>query len=276
VTIRLERDGYPPLLLTRENGWAVRRLDLGYPSPRLVVDDRPQANGTDDRTQYFGDRVVSLDLLATGPRQAKVDELGPFLVPNARSYLYFPVGGFERRVLLRARARTAQYRLPERTEVLVQWDAPNGTIETATVQQRTAFAVPETEPGVTFDVDFDIDFPQSSPIGSTSVVTVGNAFCPPVVDLYGPVTNPSIENLTDGFRRLVFAATIADGQFFRVDFRERTVLLNGDPVRNRYNQLDFARSQWWTLQPGTNLVRYTADTFASPARAVIRYRCQWV
>jgi hypothetical protein len=241
-----------------------------------VVDERPQANGTDDRTRFFGDRVVTLDVLARGERQQKIDELGPFLVPNARSFLYFTVGNFERRILLRGRSRQAVYGVPGKQEIVVQWDAPNGTNETATLQQAVAQATGAVEPGFTFDIEFDLSFPAGTPVGTTAVDTVGNAECPPVIQLWGPVTNPRIQNITDGNKELRFNVTLTTEQYLEVDFRERTVFLNGDPNRNRYQQLDFTTSEWWTLLPGTNFVRYTADTFASPARAVVRYRCQWI
>jgi hypothetical protein len=276
VTFRLERDGFPTLHLTPDNGFTVRSVDLGFPAPRTVVDSRPQANGTDDRTRFLGDRVVTLDLLARGERQQKIDQLGPFLVPNARSFLYFQVGNFERRVLLRGRSRSAVYDVPGKQEILVQWDAPNGTVETANARSETALASGAVEPGFTFDIDFDLTFPASTPVGTTSIVTVGNAECPPIIQLWGPVVNPRIINITDGNRQLRFDVTLTTEQFWQVDFRERTVFLNGDPNRNRYQQLDFTASEWWTLLPGTNFVRYTADTFASPARAVVSFRCQWI
>jgi len=276
VTFRLERDGFPDLLLTPANGFTVRSVDLGFPAPRTVVDSRPLASGTDDRTRFFGERVVTLDILARGERQQKIDQLGPFLVPQARSFLYFQVGGFQRRVLLRGRSRQAVYQVPGKQEILVQWDAPNGTLETAQASSRTAQATGDIEPGFTFDLEFDLTFPAGTPVGTTAVETVGNADCPPIIRLFGPVTNPRIQNITDGNRELRFNVTLTTEQFLEIDFRERTVFLNGDPNRNRYQQLDFTTSEWWTLLPGTNFVRYTADTFAAPARAVVSYRCQWI
>lgn len=276
MTFRLERDGFPDLLLTPANGFHVRSVDFGFPAPRPVIDSRPLASGTDDRTRFFGERVVTLDLLARGERQAKIDQLGPFLVPDARSFLYFQVGSFQRRIKLRGRARQAVYDVPGKQEILVQWDAPNGTMETAEPSEQTAFATGDVEPGFTFDIDFDLTFPEATPVGTTQIVTQGNAGCPPVIQLWGPVTNPRIQNITDGNRELRFNVTLTTEQYLEVDFRERTVFLNGDPRRNRYQQLDFTTSEWWTLVPGTNFVRYTADDFAAPARAVVSYRCQWI
>jgi hypothetical protein len=219
MTFRLERDGHAPLVLSAANGWHVRRADFGFPTVRTVVDGRPQADGTDDRTRHFGARAVSLELLARGDRQAKLDQLSPFLVPSARVYLYFPVGSFERRILLRGRDRTAAYeQLTGKQAMLAQWDAPNGTMETATEGVAVAPASDPVEPGFTFDLTFPIVFPASTPVGATIVTTVGNALCPPVLQLWGPCVNPRIENVSEldenGLaKRLQFNATLGQDEY---------------------------------------------------------------
>jgi hypothetical protein len=282
VTFRLERDGIAPLVLSPDNGWHVRAADFGFPNVRAVVDGRPQADGTDDRTRHFGARVVSLDLLGRGQRQQRIDQLSPFLVPNRRSYLYFPVGNFERRILLRGRDRSAVYdRNTGKQAIFVQWDAPNGTMETAVEQTATAFASDPVEPGFTFDLTFPLLFPNATPVGTTIVTTVGNALCPPILQLYGPCVNPRIENVNDldelgAAKRLQFNITIAQGDFLEVDVRERTVNLNGNPAQNRYSTLDFAASRWWTLQPGPNAIRYFPQSYSGDARAVVAFRCQFL
>jgi len=281
VSFRLERDGVPTLHLDADNGFSVRRVDLGFPSPRTVVDSRPLANGTDDRTQFFGERVVSLDLLARGERQQKIDQLSPFLVPSARSYLYFQVGAFERRILLRGRSRQAIYNVPGKQEMLVQWDAPDGTAETAQANEVIVPASVQAAPGFTFDISFDLTFPAASPAGRTNVFTVGNAQCFPVIQLWGPCTFPRIDNLQDRNvfgvpKQLAFDVTLGAGQYLEVDLRERTVLLNGNPAESRYSTLDFTVSDWWTLAPGDNFVKYFPDSFSGNARAVVTYRCTFL
>ena len=283
MTIRLEQDGLPPLELTAANGWYVSRMDLGYPTARAVVDDRPLASGTDDRTRFHSSKVVTLDLVARGDRNVKQEQLGPYLVPFRRSYLYYPAGnGFERRILLRARDRQAPWTGPPgKHRLIVQFDAPNGTAETALEGSATATATTPVEPGFTFDLTFDIVFPLSTPVGATTVTTIGDALCPPILRLFGPCTNPKIENVTDPdeegrAKRLAFNITLAAGEFLEVDVRERTVKLNGNPRRDRYATLDFPESRWWTLQPGANLVRYFPDVFAGASRAEIAFRCQFI
>lgn len=283
MTIRLEQQGRPPLELTAENGYFVSRLDLGYPVVRPVVDDRPQASGTDDRTRFHSSKIVTIDLVARGDRTEKTEELGPFLVPFARSFLFYPAGnGLERRILIRARDRTAPWDGPPgKHRIIAQFEAPNGTAETADLGQAVATATTAVEPGLTFDLTFDVLFPLSTPVGATVVTTIGDALCPPVARLFGPCVNPRIENVTDPdvdgrAKRLQFNITLGAGEFLEVDFRERTVKLDGNPRRDRYSTLDFTESNWWTLRPGDNLVRYFPEDFSGDARAELSFRCQFI
>ena len=280
---RLERDGAPPLHLNPQNGWHIRGADFGFPTVRQVVDDRPNADGTDDRSRFFSSRVLTLDLLARGDRMAKIDELSPFLVPSARSFLYFPgPDGTERRMLLRGRDRRSE--LVQKTgkqAIIAQWEVPNGTSETADTAQTIAFASVGVTPGFTFDLTFDLVFPAASPAGRTNVPTIGNTRCYPVIRLWGPCTFPRVDNLQDPAedgtpKQLAFDITLTASQFLEVDTRERTVLFNGLPGQSRYATLSFPESRWWTLAAGNNFVRYFPDSFSGNARAEFIYRCTFL
>lgn len=278
MTFRLEIEGGDTLELNAANGYTVREFNPGFPTVRAVVDDRPSGDGVDDRTAFFGSRLVSLDIVARGERQTITDELAPFLLPSARPYLYYPIaGGGERRILLRPRDRQQPWRgTPLKSEMLLQWEAPNGTTERSLENEVEIAAVVPAEPGFLFDITFDLVFPESSPTGSTTITTNGTARCYPVFQLWGPCTNPRIENFSDGGKTLDFNITLGTGEYLEVDVRERTVYLDGLSNKNRYYTLDFATSEWWTLVPGDNLVRYYPVSFASPSHAVITYRCQFL
>ena len=77
-------------------------------------------------------------------------------------------------------------------------------------------------------------------------------------------------------KQLAFNITLSAGQYLEVDTRERTVLLNGNPNQPRYSTLDFSVSEWFTLAPGTNFVKYFPDSFSGNARAVMLYRCTFL
>lgn len=264
------------LTLDEANGYLVQTFDLGYPSVRVVSDVRPLADGTDDLTQYFGERVVALDITMTGDKWARMDALGKYLAPYARPYLYYDDAAQARRIRLRPADRRLAIMSPTTSQqVLVQWVAPDGVSEAAAESSVTVFASPQDEPGFTFDLTFDIDFPTAP--GRTQVTTDGNAKTYPTLRLYGPAVTPRIENAADlnvagEPKRLTFDITVADGDYLEVDVRNRTVLLNGRADKSRYYTLDFTESEWWTLLPGLNQIRYFPVSYSGSTRAVILYR----
>ena len=274
--------GSSTLDLTPENGFSIRDFNMGFPVVRSVMDARPNIDGMDDRTRFFGSRVVSLDVDLTGNKFDRLDQLAPFMLPSARPYLVFDDAAQPRRVRLRSSEETAVITAPTNVQrVLLQWVAPDGVAETVAQASVNVFATVGVSPGFTFDLDFDLVFPNASPSGRTDVATVGNARCYPVMQLWGPCVNPKIDNLQDVddsgvTKKLAFNITLSAGQYLEVDTRSRTVLLNGNANQTRYATLDFSLSTWFTLAPGNNFVKYFPDSFSGNARAVMLYRCTFL
>jgi hypothetical protein len=274
--------GSQTLDLTPENGFNVRDFNLGFPVIRSVMDDRPNIDGMDDRTRFYGSRVVSLDIDLVGNKWDLLDQLSPYLNPANRPFLVFEDAAQPRRVRLRASEETAVITAPTNIQrVLLQWVAPDGAAETLNQNEVNVFASVGASPGFQFDLSFNLTFPQSGPAGRTNVFAAGNARCYPVMRLFGPCTFPRIDNLQDRDannvpKQLAFDITLGTGQFLEVDTRERTVLLGGNPSQPRYQTIDFSVSQWWSLQAGNNFVKYFPDSFSGTARAVMLYRCSFL
>lgn len=268
--------------LTPENGYNVREFNLGYPRPRTVMDARPTSDGMDDRTAFFGARNVSLSIDLIGNKWDLLDGLSAYMVPNARPYLVFDDATQPRRFRLRAGDQSKIITSPTTSQnVLLQWVAPDGVAETVNQSSQTVFASVGVSPGFTFDLTFDLTFPNASPSGRTNVPTAGNARCYPVMQLWGPCTFPRIDNLQDLSddgtpKQMAFDVTLSAGQYLEVDVREKTVLLNGNANQPRYSTIDFTVSEWWTLAPGTNFVKYFPDSYGGNARAVMLYRCTFL
>jgi len=268
--------------LTSANGFNVREFNLGYPVPRVVSDARPNIDGTDDRTKFFGSRVVSLSVDLVGNKFDLIDELSPYMLPGARPFLVFEDATQPRRFRLRASDESKLIQSPTTAQnVFLQWVVPDGVAETVAQASVDVFASQQVAPGFLFDLDFDLVFPVASPSGRTNVPTVGNARCYPVMQLWGPCTNPKVDNLQDVdengvTRKLAFNISLSAGQYLEVDTRARTVLLNGNPNQTRYGTLDFSLSSWFALAPGNNFVKYFPDSFSGNARAVMLYRCTFL
>jgi hypothetical protein len=273
---RLE-DGAQVLHLTEANGWFVEQLDLGYPTVRAVVDVRAGADGTYDSTAYFGNRTVSMFLRAVGNRRVAFEQLSRFLRPITRPYLYFTVDGVERRIRLRANARSSAFAgTPNSQEFLAQWVAPDGVIEAVTETVAIAVATSGAEDGRTYDLTFDRSYAASDPVGSVTVTNAGTTFAQGLqFQLFGPCTNPEIDNLSTG-EKLRFVTTLSAAQWLQINVRDKTVRLNGLASQNRYNTLDFAVSTWFELPPGVSLLRYSPDSSSAGSFARVSFRSSWI
>lgn len=115
----------------------------------------------------------------------------------------------------------------------------------------------------------------TSSSGAGLVENTGTAPTDPTVDIYGPVSEPVLMNLTYSLELAFTGLTLLAGEFVRVDFRRRTVLLNG--VSDYRGKVDLAASDWWApgapgLPPGGQTIALTSDAaIADPAHAEISF-----
>jgi hypothetical protein len=94
----------------------------------------------------------------------------------------------------------------------------------------------------------------------------------PVLDIYGPCTNPSVTWTTPAAGAVVFTGlTIASGHYVRVDTQAQTCLLDNDPTQPVYQYIDFHSTRWAGLEPGATVLAFTASGTSSPARVVITW-----
>lgn len=108
-------------------------------------------------------------------------------------------------------------------------------------------------------------------LGSGGTITVendGSRESFPVAYVYGPVTNPVVENVTQG-KQIKVLLTLIPGDFLTIDFWNRTIVLNDQA--SRYYAIT-GQSAWWYLDPGTSLVRFSGGFFESSARLTLNWR----
>lgn len=109
--------------------------------------------------------------------------------------------------------------------------------------------------------------------GAASVSYTGTAPGDPVFNLYGPSTNPGMRSDTVD-KELRFTLSLTSDDFLAVDFRDRSVLLNG--TEDVSHLIDRIRSNWWDgdvggLVNGTNSLVYVGDSLQDPAHANVVY-----
>jgi hypothetical protein len=136
--------------------------------------------------------------------------------------------------------------------------------------QSQSAPLPSAPEGFTFPLTFPLSFGLASTGGTCIVTNEGNAPVAPVFYVYGPVTNPRIENVTTG-HVLGLTGTIDANDYYVIDVSTRTILANGQV--NRYNAL--TSPQWFDLAPGENDLNYRGATYSSDSLITVSWRSAW-
>lgn len=284
---RLVADDLDDLTFGEDSGVYVKAHDIGFPEARGVESFRVGLDGVDDRSAFHGARAVTLDATVVagtpGTRQQILDRLSAFCHPRRRAYLYFQdeVTEAERRILLRGDGMSRPISRPGFVRVQLAFRAPDGVQESADEVTEYAPASSGVEGGRTYPRTYPRVYVSTGIAGSAVIGNDGNTDALPVIRIYGPCTNPRIENDTVG-KTLEFGnadagdLTIEAGSYIEIDVRERTVTLEGDASNSRYQYLDFAASEWWALEPGDNEVRFYPESFEAGCTAVLLYRHTWI
>lgn len=286
TTLRLEATGLLTLPITIESGYRLRRFDLGAPEVRASVEDLPDADGTLDTTAHIGARSVAIQcrLIADGTSmQARRDALLRYGHPRVRSTLYYSTDdGVERRIGLRASSFSAPWESATSADMTMQWVAPLGISESSVLKSAQANASGVTLAGRTYPLTFPRVYPASAPGGQTIATNAGTIDAYPVIRLYGPAGSGAgtddivIENRTQGKSIVLTGLTVNAGEFVELDTRNRTVFYLGLASDSRYPTWNLSRSEWWSLSPGANDIRYSPETFTAPAQAIIEWRDAWL
>lgn len=107
--------------------------------------------------------------------------------------------------------------------------------------------------GVTFPMLMPLKFnstPQPANVGI--VRNAGTYPTPAVIRIFGPITDPVLENMSTG-EDLVFNTTLGVGEYLEIDLDVHTIRLNG--VAPRANTLDRVNSSWFLIEPGVWMFR---------------------
>ena len=111
----------------------------------------------------------------------------------------------------------------------------------------------------------------STVVGGQIVVTNdGSMESPPILRIYGPVSNPEVRSVTED-RNMKFLISLSSADALEVDMLGHTIVLNGTvPSRGILDPT----SKFWTVQPGENEYRYTAGV-GSSSHIELDWRSAW-
>lgn len=111
--------------------------------------------------------------------------------------------------------------------------------------------------------------------GTVTVTNAGLFGSPPVIKLFGTITNPVIKNITTGKEIAFTGLTIAAGNYLEIDTARATVRYNGVPTQPMDGYLG-STTEMWELAPGDNNVRLTGTNPDASAKATVIFRSAWV
>lgn len=107
--------------------------------------------------------------------------------------------------------------------------------------------------------------------GFIVVHNAGNESSDSVLRVHGPIDTPIIYNSTQE-RYLKFDISIPAGDYLEINTASHTALLNG--TGNRRSTLN-PLSQWWTLEPGDNEIRFQGNIYNPDALLEVEMRSAW-
>lgn len=277
-SLRLVAQGLGELDFDPYEGWIIQSFDPGFPIVRESVEDAPDADGTVDSTHLSGARVCTLSLVMSpfdGDIDAMERRLKAFLNPRLRPTLYWRRNSLaeERQATVRAMPYAGPVDFGDETTAIAQWVVPSGLFESADLQTVEVAASDEGVDGITLELALPFVFPAANPSASVEVTNYGDRQAYPLIHLHGPWSGEArVQNMTTGREIVIDGENVAAGNYLAIDTRKKTVLLNGDPSNSRYNRLVFPDTQWWAIQPGTQRLRFLAETAAAPARMLVAFR----
>lgn len=210
-----------------------------------------------------GDYFTNIELFKAMSLKAASESIFTFQLPGRTS----------RQLMARARRRSLpvaqdyQFRYGAAS---VQFHATDPRIYDSTLTQVST-SLPTSSGGLSFAAAAPFVFGSGGTGGSLAAPNIGTYEAPYVIVFTGPLVAPSLEHVAQG-KKLDFAGgSLAAGETLVVDSLSRTALLNG--TASRYSWLT-SLSQWFTLAPGANGLRFAGASGAGSVQ--ISYRSAWL
>lgn len=263
-------------LMDEHNGFRVASLDVAFPTVRAVTAALPTRDGDYDTTRLMGPRTVtvtgSLVASTAGTRSAALAALAAWAVPGLRPRIVYSLDGEPPLTLgLRGSQLSAPASNIGVSAFSVSWEAPN-PIASGLVDHQTDISPQLPVTGRVYNLTFNRVYPHTAASGIGTCFNAGTYPAWPVLDFYGPCTDPAVYWVTPPGGAVVFSGlTVAAGDFVAVDTYAQTALLNGQAGANRFYLLDFAKTVWAPLQPGTTTLQYRPSSFQGGSYLVVNW-----
>lgn len=252
------------------NGIGLTALDgMGSPVPRAVSDLRPSDHGATDATQFYGPRNVALIGNVRADSKAAlwpiVDQLKAKLRLGSIHTFKFRREGldYDEQMYVRVDS-TVDVPLGLMPSPFVTFGvtlfAADPRIYSTTLVSGTYDPTDSGLGGLSFPLDFPLDFDVADGSAQLSVDNEGTISSPPVITITGPVTNPIVDNDTSSMSVYTQNLALTAGSSLVLDMAARTVTLDGV---SRPDLIDVSLTDWFYIEPGVNLLRLRGSDMAS-------------
>lgn len=256
------------------------------PSIRSLASDlkRGQRHGGFLAPDYLDPRIITMTVLARANDNptlaAMMEQLKSAFIldPNSISEKVFTFYGNTRQLNCRCKRRAFKYDakwLQTFVECVIQLEAIDPRMY-GTVLNSYSASLPVFT-GASFNFTWNVNFGVVTNSGIITALNAGNFNTSPIITIAGPVDNPIVENITAG-KRLAFALTINSGDQLVIDTDAHSVLyyVAGSSIGASRRSSMTTDSQWWELMPGSNTIRYSANTTKVGSIMSLQYRDAWV
>jgi hypothetical protein len=139
------------------------------------------------------------------------------------------------------------------------------TLQTGTITVTTSL-------GRTYNRVYNLTYGGGSSAITTNVLNAGWANTYPTITINGPITNPTVGNLTQG-TYITITGSYTNTDVITVNLDSKLITLNGNAARN----LVAGNSTWFWAQPGSNLFYLTGTgTLAGTTSASVSWRNAYI
>jgi len=270
-------------------GYFCSDLDLGYPDVRDVMSNKPDQDGADDRTQYFGSRVVTAQITALAGAGAQIDAVAsafaPYMVPSVRPVLHYILdrpGAAERVLTLRASGYSWPIAGAYQRDIQLQWVAADPVVKDPTTNTVIAWAGSTTGGGRTYDFTPSRIYP---PGGGGQIqgliIPHGDLAVKPLLRIYGPITTPTVwiePNLAGyptGPLYFVQGFRIDAGHYVEIHTGNKTAYLDGDPTQSVLSSLSWLGSVWPLVPVSPAVTRLNLNGDSGTTSGVTQVQASW-
>ena len=231
-------------------------LNLGYPSIRDNMTNRPDQSGVDDRSAFFAERVISANITATGePVDAIAASFAPFTDPAARPTLHYVLDrgpdSPERTFVVRA----SGYAWPiigssKHRDIQLQWVAADPLALDPALRTATAWAGSSVGGGRVYNLTFNRSYGAEGGALPTSAIlsSPGDVIVWPLLRLYGPISQPLVQfaydDAPDAAIHFVAPFSIDAGHYVEIRTADKTAFRDGDRAQPVLGSIDWLTTQW--------------------------------